>query len=89
MTFQGRVKNGVVVLSNGPPLPDGALVNVVPVEDVAGPSVARREQKPPYPVSKEQEEALLGLIGMWKVEHSPNDEEVERIIEEALMKKYG
>jgi hypothetical protein len=41
------------------------------------------------PVSKERQEALLGLIGMWKVEHPPNDEEVERIIEEERMKKYG
>jgi hypothetical protein len=32
---------------------------------------------------------LLGLIGMWKVEHPPSDEEVELIIEEERMKKYG
>lgn len=41
------------------------------------------------PVSKERREALLGLIGMWKVENPPSDEEVERIIEEERMKKYG
>jgi hypothetical protein len=46
-------------------------------------------RKPPYPVSKEQREALLGLIGMWKVARPPNDEEVERIIEEYRMKKYS
>lgn len=89
MTFQGRVMNGVVILTSGAPLPDGTLVNVIPVDEVAGPSLAAPGQKPPYPVSKEQKEALRGLIGMWKVEHPPNDEEVERIIEEYRMKKYG
>ena len=89
MIYQGRVKNGVVVLSNGSRLPDGTLVNVMPVEDVAGPSTVASGQKPPYPVSKEQKEALLGLIGIWKTDHPPSDEEVERIIEEARMKKYG
>jgi hypothetical protein len=43
----------------------------------------------PIPVSKEQREALLGLIGLWKVEHPPNDEEVQRIIDEQRTKKYG
>lgn len=89
MIYQGRVKNGVVVLDNGSPLPDGTLVNVTPVDDVARPSIVGPGQKPPYPVSKEQKEALLGLIGICKVEHPPNDKEVERIIEEARMKKYG
>jgi len=89
MVYQGRVKNGVVVLSDGSLLPDGTLVNVMPVEDVAGPSSVVSGQKPPYPVSKEQKEALLGLIGIWKTDHPPSDEEVERIIEEARMKKYG
>ena len=89
MIYQGRVKNGVVVLTNGPPLPDGTLVNVAPVDEVDGPSAVAPEQKPPYPVSKEQKEALLGLIGLWKTDHPPSDEGVERIIEEARMKKYG
>jgi hypothetical protein len=89
MTFQGRVKNGVVVLNNGSPLPDGTLVNVMPVDEVAGPSAVTVDQGAPYPVSKEQKEALLGLIGIWKTAHPPSDEEVERIIEQARMKKYG
>jgi hypothetical protein len=89
MTLQGRVKNGVVVLTNGSPLPDGTLVNVVPVAEVAGPPGVPRGQKAPYPVSKEQKEALLGLIGICKTDHPPSDEEVERIIEEERMKKYG
>jgi hypothetical protein len=89
MIYQGRVKNGVVVLTDGPRLPDGALVNVMPVDDVAGPSIVTPEQKPPYPVSEEQKEALLGLIGFCKTDHPPSDEEVERIIEEERMKKYG
>jgi hypothetical protein len=41
------------------------------------------------PVSKERQEALLGLIGICKTNHPPSDEEVERIIEEERMKKYG
>jgi len=89
MTFQGRVQNGVVVLTGGAPLPDGTLVNVIPIEAVTGPSVPSPGQKPPYPVSREQKEALLGLIGMWKVERPPNDDEVERMIDEYRMKKHG
>jgi hypothetical protein len=85
MTFQGRVKNGVVVLPTGSQLPDGTLVNV----EVAGPSAFSTGQKSPYPVSKEQKDALLGLIGICKTDHPPSDEEVERIIEEVRMKKYG
>jgi hypothetical protein len=89
MTLQGRVKNGVVVLSGGSALPDGTLVNVMPVDEVAGPSIVPPGQEGPYPVSKEQREALLGLIGIWKTDHPPSDAEVERIIDEARMKKYG
>jgi hypothetical protein len=82
MSLHGRIENGVVVFQNGPPLPDGTLVEVTPLQpDRAAPGLIT--------VSKEQREALLGLIGMWKVEHPPNDEQVERIIEEARMKKYG
>lgn len=43
----------------------------------------------PGRVSQERREALLGLIGIWKMENPPDDEEVERIIEEERMKKYG
>jgi hypothetical protein len=86
MTLQGRVNNGVVVLTSGPTLPDGTLVNVMPVDEVA---VAPAGREGPYPVSQEQKEALLGLIGLWKVGNPPGDEEVERMIEEYRMKKYG
>lgn len=82
MTLRGRVENGVVVFQNDQALPDGTLVDVTPLRpEKASPG--------PIPVSKEQREALLGLIGMCKVEHPPSDEEVEQIIEEARMKKYG
>jgi hypothetical protein len=40
-------------------------------------------------VSKERQEALRQLIGLWKIENPPDDEEVERILEEERMKKYG
>jgi hypothetical protein len=79
MILQGRVENGVVVFLNGSaaPLADGTLVEVTPV---------RLE---PVQVSKERQEALRQLIGIWKTEHPPSDEEVERILEEERMKKYG
>jgi len=59
------------------------LVEVTPVR-------SRGKDAPgPFPVSQEQRAALLGLIGICKTDHPPSDEEVERIIEEARMKKYG
>ena len=33
MTYQGKVKNGVVVLEGNPSLADGTVVRVEPVED--------------------------------------------------------
>ena len=80
MSLHGRVENGVVVFQNVSPLPDGTLVEVIPLK-------SETESSGPIPVSKEQREALLGVIGMWKVQHPPDDEEVERIIEEYRMKK--
>lgn len=82
MTLRGRVEHGVVVLENGVRLPDGTLVEVMPLQ-------VQTVSPVPMPVSKEQREALLGLIGMWKTDNPPNDEEVERIIEEYRMEKYG
>ncbi len=41
------------------------------------------------PVSKERREALNKLIGIWKTDKPPSDEEVEQIVEEERMKKYG
>jgi len=41
------------------------------------------------PPSKERQQALLALIGICKTDNPPDDEEVERIIEEYRMKKYG
>lgn len=37
----------------------------------------------------ERQEALRQLIGIWKSEHPPDDEEVERILNQETMKKYG
>ncbi|TMQ34491.1 MAG: hypothetical protein E6K70_07380 [Planctomycetota bacterium] len=47
-----------------------------------------REERP-VAVSKEQQEALQALIGIWKTKQPPNDEQVTRILEEERMKKYG
>jgi hypothetical protein len=89
MTLHGRVQNGAVVFDSGSPLRDGTRVDVVPLDDISGPPIVAPGQKPLYPVSKDQKEALLGLIGMWKVEHPPDDAGVERIIEEERMNKYS
>ena len=86
MSLPGRVQNGVVVLENGAgaaPLPDGTLVEVSPV------GCRSHGASASTPVSKEQQQALLAIIGLWQVENPPSDEEVERIIEETRMKKYG
>ena len=82
MTMQGRVENGVVVFQGGVPLPEGTLVEVKPMAPVI-------HKGPPYPVSEEQKAALLKLIGICKTDNPPNDEEVEQIIDEYRMKKYG
>jgi hypothetical protein len=66
-------------------LPEGTLVNVIPVED----KIECPTETAAAPVSPEQKEALLSLIGIWKTERPPSDEELERIIEQERMKKYG
>jgi hypothetical protein len=90
MTVRGRVQNGVVVLPGPASLPEGTLVDVTPV---AEPGIAVQPEParpgPPYAVSEEQRKAILGLIGCWKMDNPPDDGEVERIIDEHLMKKYG
>jgi hypothetical protein len=78
----GHVQNGVIVLDDGVCLPEGQKVTVTAVAPI--PAAEQR-----YYVSPERREALLRLIGIWKTESPPNDEEVERIIEEYRMKKYG
>jgi hypothetical protein len=89
MTLHGRVKNGVVILTDGPPPPDGTLVRVTPVDEITGAGAAPAGTEPAASVSREQRDALLGLIGIWKTAHPPSDEEVEQIVDEAKMKKYG
>jgi hypothetical protein len=82
MIARGHVKNGVIVLDEGVQLPEGQTVTVVTpaLDEVSG----------PITVSKERQEAALQLIGILKTDQPPpSDEEVERIIDEARMKKYG
>jgi hypothetical protein len=77
------VQNGVVVLEDGVQVPEGQKVTVTEVEPI--PAAERR-----YYVSPEQKDAILSLIGILKTDQPPpTDEEVEQIIEEARMKKYG
>lgn len=40
-------------------------------------------------VSQERREALNQLIGVWKTDPPPTDDQVERIIDEERMQKYG
>jgi hypothetical protein len=82
MVAHGHVQNGVIVLNDGVRLPEGQEVTVTAV----APTPASGQK---YYVSPERREALLSLIGIWKTDSPPNDEEVERIIEEYRMKKYG
>ena len=81
MVAHGHVQNGVVVLDDGVRLPEGERVTVV-ASDTAP------EQG--HDVADERREAALSLIGMLKTDQPPpTDEEIEKIIEEARMKKYG
>jgi hypothetical protein len=79
-----------------------ALEATIPVsqEDVAeleranaaGVPAARSDpfaEDTPGGVSKERQDALRQLIGIWKTKHPPDEEEVERIIDQERMKKYG
>jgi hypothetical protein len=81
MVIRGRVKNGVVVLDDGVRLPEGEEVTIVSAN-------ATRDQR--SDVTDERRAAALSLIGILKSDQPPpTDEEVEKIIEEARMKKYG
>ena len=83
MIARGRVQNGVVVLDEGVRLPEGREVTVTfPTTDV-------RVAPATYEVSEERRLALLGLIGAWKMDNPPSDEEVDEIIHQERMRKYG
>lgn len=82
MILPGRVENGVVVFLNHPPLLDGTLVEVRPLESETKSSTTA-------PVSEEPQEALRRLIGIWKTEKAPSDDEVQRMLEQEIMTKYG
>jgi hypothetical protein len=83
MVAHGHVQNGVVVLDDGVRLPEGQQVTVTAVAPAPAPG-----QK--YHVSPQQREAILSLIGILKTDQPPpSDEEVEKIVEEARMRKYG
>ncbi len=83
MIAHGHVQNGVIVLDDGVRLPEGQKVTVSPFAPI--PAAEQR-----YYVSPERREALLSLIGILKTDQPPpTDEEVDRIVSEALMKKHG
>jgi hypothetical protein len=78
-SIRGVVHNGQIVLNpSQSPLREGTEVLVTPLPAA---------QK--YPVTPTQREALLSLIGIWKMENPPTDDEVEQIIEEERLKKYS
>jgi hypothetical protein len=41
------------------------------------------------PVAKGRADALTRLIGIWKTENPPTEEEVRQMVEEERAKKYG
>ena len=41
------------------------------------------------PVSRERQQALQQLIGIWKTQQPPDDEQAEQILRKERMKKYG
>ena len=82
MVAHGHVQNGVVVLDDGVRLPEGLEVTVTAI--VPPPDTGQK-----YYVLPERRAAILSLIGIWKTENPPSDEEVEQIIDEYRMKKYG
>jgi hypothetical protein len=85
MIAQGRVQNGVVVLADGVRLPEGQLVSVhAPPLANAAPQL-----EAPVAVSQERHDALRRLIGIWKTDQPPTDEQVERMLDQERMRKYG
>ena len=48
-----------------------------------------QQEEKPVAVSKERQEALRRLIGIWKIDHPPNDDQVEHVLNRERMKKYG
>ena len=48
-----------------------------------------QQEAQPVAVTKERREALRQLIGIWNTAQPPSDEQVERILEQDRMKKYG
>jgi len=47
------------------------------------------QEERPAAVARERREALHQLIGIWKTAQPPNDEQVERILEQERMTKHG
>lgn len=83
MMARGHVEKGVIVLDEGVQLPEGQEVTVTAVL----PTPASGQE---YYVSPERREAILSLIGILKTDQPPpTDEEVEKIVEKAIMEKYG
>ncbi|MBM3993721.1 MAG: hypothetical protein FJ303_06155 [Planctomycetes bacterium] len=81
MVAHGHVENGVIVLDGDVSLPEGQKVTVV--------TPALEEDNGTVAPSQERQKALPELIGIWKTDNPPTDAEVDQIIDEARMKKYG
>jgi hypothetical protein len=80
IALKGVIKDGQVILRQRADLPDGTEVQVLPIDQQEEGSVA---------VSRERQEAWQQLIGIWKTEQPPDDEQVEQILEQERMRKYG
>lgn len=85
MVIRGHVQNGVVVLDDGVRLLEGQEVTIL-----ASPRSNPLQQKDAsIDVPKERKDALHQLIGIWKTDLAPSDEQIERMLDQQRMKKYA
>lgn len=68
-------------LSSWPPEQRLALANRL-LESV-------QQKGTPATVPEERQQALRELVGIWKTDQPPNQEQVKQVLEEERMKKYG
>jgi len=89
MTIRGQVRNGVVLPDDATARPVGTPVEVTPLGPTRAAQSAPADAAPPYRPSNEQRDTLLRLIGFWKTDRPPNDDDVERIVDEYRTRKHG
>ena len=48
-----------------------------------------QQEEKPGRISPDRQEALRQLIGIWKTDQPPNDEQVKQLLEQERLKKYS